>query len=359
MIIKSMSRKQPSFDQLLAYIDRDDAAGEFRLRHNLLGRSREAMVREFERNATLLPKRKNGVYLYHEIISIKRASGIEAEEQRDKLRQIVDNYIEARCPDNLCYGGLHQDKDHSFHYHLAISANGAGQNRRHRLTKKQFREITTGLERYVLERFPELGQEVAIDKRRETKRSQKGEALKQRTGRLPKQEQVLGRARAALDYAQDRQDLLDRLGREDLELYARGKNLGLIDLKSGKRHRLETLAKGLQDQVEEIMQRSAEAGRQAQPQEPEKSARASRKRDKGKEPEPSKGGPEMSPAGQKEKEPVEHREKVVPSEFEQERDVQVDREPDCNETDVQKAWREQMRATRDEMSRKDDPERDR
>ena len=126
MIIKSMSRKQPSFDQLLAYIDRDGAAGEFRLRHNLLGRSREAMVREFERNAKLLPKRKNGVYLYHEIISLKRASSLEAGEQREKLRHIVDSYIQGRCPDNLCYGGLHQDKDHSYHYHLAISANGAG-----------------------------------------------------------------------------------------------------------------------------------------------------------------------------------------------------------------------------------------
>lgn len=40
MIIKSMSRKEPSFGQLVGYIDLGaSAAGAWRIRHNLLARN--------------------------------------------------------------------------------------------------------------------------------------------------------------------------------------------------------------------------------------------------------------------------------------------------------------------------------
>ena len=44
MIIKSMSRKVPSFGQLLAYIDRDEGNEIYQLRHNLMGRKFLAKV---------------------------------------------------------------------------------------------------------------------------------------------------------------------------------------------------------------------------------------------------------------------------------------------------------------------------
>lgn len=59
----------------------------------------------------------------------------------------------------------------------------------------------------------------------------KGEAeLERRTGKRPKREEVLERVTAAYEGSQDRQSLLDALGREGLELYVRGKNLGVVDL---------------------------------------------------------------------------------------------------------------------------------
>ena len=249
MIVKSMSRKVPSFGQLIGYIDRDEGQEDYRIRHNVFGRDPERIRAEFEQNGALLAKRKNGVYLYHEIISITRAKGLSPQEQKARLRDIAENYIAARCPDNLVFGGLHQDKEHSYHYHLMISANRAGESGRLRLSKAQFRDVQVGLERHVLETYPELEQKVAIDKRSERGRK-KGEAeLERRTGSRPKREEVLERLLAAYEASRDRQSLLDALGREGLELYVRGKTLGVVDLESGKNHRLKTLDLETADRV--------------------------------------------------------------------------------------------------------------
>jgi len=258
MIIKSMSRKVASFSQLIAYIDRDEGQEPYRIRHNVLGRDPERIRAEFEQNGGLLSKRKNGVYLYHEIISITRAKGLSAEEQKSRLFEIAQSYIAARCPDNLVFGGLHQDKEHSFHYHLMMSANRAGEPGRLRLTKKQFRQIQVGLENHVLEQFPELEQKVAIGKRAERKLSRGENELERRTGSRPKRDEVLERVREAFGDSIDRDSLFEALGRHDLELYVRGKNIGVIDHESGKRHRLKTLDAELADRFESRMMELSE-----------------------------------------------------------------------------------------------------
>jgi len=250
MIVKSMSRKVPSFGQLIGYIDRDEGQEAYRIRHNVLARDPAQIRAEFERNADLLHRRKNGVYLYHEIISITRAKGLSPEAQKERLYEIAQTYIAARCPDNLVFGGLHQDKEHSYHYHLMISANRAGERGRLRLTKGQFRQIQVSLENHVLEQYPELEQKVAIGKRAERKLSRKEGELERRTGKRPKREEVLARVREAFEASTHRDSFLDALGRNDLELYVRGKTLGVIDHESGKRHRLKTLDAELAELIE-------------------------------------------------------------------------------------------------------------
>lgn len=253
MIVKSMSRKVPSFGQLIGYIDRDEGQEQWRIRHNVMGRDPERIRAEFERNGDLLQRRKNGVYLYHEIISITRAEGLSADEQKRRLRDIAESYIAARCPDNMVFGGLHQDKNHSFHYHLMISANRAGEAKRLRLSKGQFREVQVQLERHVLQTMPELEQKVAIDKRAEHRKTRGEAELERRTGETPKKDQVRARVLEALESAQDRESLMEALGRADLELYVRGKTLGVTDHETGKKHRLKTLDLELADRVEAMM----------------------------------------------------------------------------------------------------------
>lgn len=258
MIVKSMSRKVPSFGQLVGYIDRESGHERYRIRHNLLARDPERIREEFETNASLLQKRKNGVYLYHEILSITRAQGLTPDEQKERLYQISQDYIAARCPDNLVYGGLHQDKEHSYHFHLMISSNRAGEEKRLRLSKAQFREVQVKLEEHVLLRYPELEQKLAIGKRSDRRISQAEAELERRTGSRPERQTVLDRVREALETSIDRETFLSALGRSDLELYVRGKNLGVVDLESGKKHRINTLDPDLMSSFEARLLRQIE-----------------------------------------------------------------------------------------------------
>jgi Relaxase/Mobilisation nuclease domain. len=296
MIIKSMSRKVPSFGQLIGYIDREGMPEQYRIRHHLFGWDAEEICVEFERNAALLQKRRNGVYLYHEILSITRAAGLDPEEQKARLMEIVQAYIAARCPDNLVYGGLHQDKDHSLHFHLMISSNRADDTKRLRLDKRQFREIQVRLEEHVLKRYPELEQKLAIGKRSDRKLNQAEVERERRTGERPARQTVLERVREALAGARDRDSLRDALGRSDLELYVRGKNLGVIDLETGKKHRLNTLDPELMPAFEARLLKVEAEPEERKPEEAREQAKTSERHHDAE-------APKKAGAGQNEKAP--------------------------------------------------------
>jgi len=250
MIVKSMSRKEPSFGQLVGYIDRGASQKTWRIRHNLLARDPEHIRDEFVQNGDLLARRKNGVYLYHEIISITRAEGISLERQKARLREIAERYISERCPDNLVFGNLHDDQKHSLHYHLIISANPAGEAKRLRLSKGRFREIQVQLERHVLETMPELEQSTAIDKSRERDRLEETRKEQAEVTRNPGD--IAEQVQAALTGSTDRTGLRLKLEALGMELYIRGNTPGVIDRASGKKHRLKTLGLHLRESFEAL-----------------------------------------------------------------------------------------------------------
>jgi hypothetical protein len=354
MIIKSMSRKVASFGQLIGYIDRDEGQEPYRIRHNLMSRDPARIRAEFERNGDLLQRRRNGVYLYHEIISITRAKGLSPEEQKSRLYEIAQSYIAARCPDNLVFGGLHQDKEHSFHYHLMMSANRAGETGRLRLTKNQFRQIQVGLENHVLEKFPELEQKVAIGKRSDRKLSQSETELERRTGQRPKRDEVLERVKEAFAKSNDRDSLLEALGRFDLELYVRGKNLGVIDHEGGKRHRLKTLDAELADRIEGRMMELSELEVKSVPEgEKEKGAETEERHQSQGASEPKAA--KESPSRESDKDSyVKYGSSTDPKS-----EPASKQNPEAKQdlSDVQKDWKAEMDRRR--SSGRDDQERDR
>ncbi len=93
MIIKSMSRKTASFAQLLGYIAAEGKVTGAPLVHNLYadGTQVAAVNHEFMANARHCPPRKNGVVLYHEILSIAEADRhhVSAEMLSDLARQYL------------------------------------------------------------------------------------------------------------------------------------------------------------------------------------------------------------------------------------------------------------------------------
>lgn len=252
MIIKSMTRKTGSFAQLIDYLDREGVKEEYHIFQNLYERQMGNVCREFENNTSLLPKRKNGVTLYHGVLSIVTTDDLSLAEQKAALREIAQLYLKNRAPENIALGIMHDDTADNLHYHFVISANGYKTRKRMRLSKAQFARLQKELEAHVLENYPQLKQKVAINKKAERKLSKKGAELKHRTGRMPKREQMIGRL-SRLFEAKCKAEAVSLMSREQVEFYQRGKNIGVIDLETGKRHRLKTL--GLADDYQSFVER--------------------------------------------------------------------------------------------------------
>ncbi len=256
MIIKSLSRKEPSYGQLVRYIEAGSADDKGRIHHNLFVRAPDEVVAAFKKNGALVAKRKNGVMLYHEILSISRATSLDTETQKELLAEIVRRYLSERAPHCLAYGALHEDKVNNLHYHLVISANVAGEKKRHRLSKGDFRRVQRDLERRVLDQYPELEQTRAIDKRAERKRSHGSVELERKTGALPQVEVVKRSLTHAFASAATMPELHQLLTDAGLKLYARGKSIGAINLQTGRKHRLKTL--GVMDDLTTAIKRIEE-----------------------------------------------------------------------------------------------------
>lgn len=250
MIIKSMSRKQPSFHQLIDYIEKGAKDKHFAVYHNTYTRDTERLKAEFKRNAEHLKARKNGVFLYHEIFSITRSKNLDENTQKARLQQIVREYLQMRAGKNLAYGLLHEDKNNNFHFHIVISANEIDSQDRHRLSKSDFAQIQIQLERLVLQRYPELEQQAVFDENQTTEQKRKreqqsrishqGAELQRRTGATPKRDEMKATLEKIFQEATDGRHFSELLEAHRLKLYQRGKNYG-ITAEDGRKYRFATL----------------------------------------------------------------------------------------------------------------------
>jgi hypothetical protein len=110
---------------------------------------------------------------------------------------------------------------------------------------------------------------------------------------------VLERVQAAYGNSQDRDSLLFALGRENLELYVRGKTIGVIDHESGKKHRLKTLDLEMADCVE--LRLSKAEPEQDKTREEDREQKADKQKSAG-EKEKSYGEGKTNPQPEKERE---------------------------------------------------------
>lgn len=247
MIIKSMSRKDKSFGQLVAYMsDIAKSDEQYNIYHNIYSRKIEDIELEFMQNAEYVPKRKNGVYMYHEILSISKAEHLDENKQKALLREIAYQYAKERAEHNLIFATLHDDHDHHLHYHFLISSNAVGESKKTRLSKVQFDRFKKDLENRTLEHFPELEQKVIINQQAGEKLSRKGGERKRRTGKTPQRDELKNKLSEIFTSVSTKQDFFTALGEMGLELYVRGKTIGVKDIEHDRNHRLKTL--GLLDE---------------------------------------------------------------------------------------------------------------
>lgn len=259
MIIKSMSRKEPTFGQLVSYMASEKSDGRYDIHHHCYARDEDGLAQEFADNAKLLPKRKNGNYLYHEIISFSVNPGVDRRALKEGLRDAALRYIEQRCPNNLVYGCLHEDHAEHLHYHLMFTANAKGEAKRLRITNAQLTSIKHEAEQFILTHHPEFQQKPVMTAK-ETKRqksaekfSKKAGEMKRRTGELPDRDEVRDVVKVAMIQSESMDQFCRFLSDRGYEFYVRGKNFGLkVEQANGtkKSHRFSTL--GVHEEFEKF-----------------------------------------------------------------------------------------------------------
>lgn len=235
MIIKSLSRKKPSFIQLYDYMVSGAEKSHFVISKNLYNTdTRRDVIGQFQANAKHLPKRKNGVFLYHEIISLPEQKEISKKKQKEMLCDVANKYLEKRTGLNLAFGVIHEEKQH-LHCHLMISSNEINSPKRQRLSKAQFNQIQKEIEIYKLEKFPELqdktlyNKDLTKNKVIKSKSKDRENQFKHRTKEQSRAEKVREITQKAILSSFTVKDFQESLQKQGFEFYLRGKTAGVID----------------------------------------------------------------------------------------------------------------------------------
>lgn len=253
MIIKSMARKTPSFSQLVQYFHKDQYARKApTFSHNLWETNDpETIAAELEENATFLPKRANGNYLYHECLVLGHHPEVSTAKQMRILIDLVQQYVALRAPDQMVYGRMHLDTNY-YHFHLCISANTVRGKQRRWLSKAAFANIQREMEKYKLEKYPELGDEKYYDlearrQKREQAKSDKAKLsrqefeMKKRSGKVSQKELDRAAILEIFETALSELEVTARLNQYGFESYTRGKTEGVVNMDTGRKYRLKTL----------------------------------------------------------------------------------------------------------------------
>lgn len=250
MIIKSMSRKTSSFSQLIDYCDkgRTPEDKQYDHFHNVYPGQKEEIIRDFEANAEHLPHRKNGVFMYHEVLSFTRSQSLPNERQKEILLETIAEYLSTRAPDCMAYSVIHDDHKDHLHAHIIISSNVVDSPKRHWMEKRAFSKLKKDTEKRVLEQYPEMEQAISIDKKpNRNKTSNKEAELNRRGGRTTQKDRLHAdlqvifasvKTEAELDralelkglgksYRKGNKESEPRFGKADSEKHFRLKTLGL------------------------------------------------------------------------------------------------------------------------------------
>ena len=255
MIIKSMSRKHRSFSQLYNYMkDGSSRSSEYDyFSHNVYARKDQDIINEFVTNSRKVKARKNGNYLFHEVIAITKSKQLTLDQEKERLFDIVRTYVDMRCKNNLAAGYLHDEKDNNVHFHLMISSNELDAFKNQRLTKFDFDKAKKELERYVIEKYPELEQDIIMNAKKDQKKSRdsnKAAEVKRKGGRLEKKEHMVKTLNSIFANSRSMDDYFKQLEQQNFEMYNRGSSIGFINKTDGKKYRLKTLA--LEEQFKQV-----------------------------------------------------------------------------------------------------------
>ena len=252
MIIKSMSRKTASFGQLANYMNKGECITDKyeSFYNNIFSKNTEGITEEFKNNAKTIHERKNGNMLYHEMISITKSKNISIDDQKKILYKLVKDYVELRAKNNLVYGVMHTDKSDNLHYHLMISSNEMGSEKKHRLSKNNFANIQKEIEKHILNNYPEMEQQIIYNQDKDEKTNKREYELKKRTGKESDRDCVKRELKEIFEVSKSKSDFFNKIADRGFEIYIHGKTIGVTSKETGLNYRLKTL--GLLDEFQKI-----------------------------------------------------------------------------------------------------------
>lgn len=227
MIVKYKSFKKPHFGRLLKYMTDekkrlfDGKGGSFAVTHNLKGLTIDKWEKQFMDNDKFRNvSRKDSIYLSHEILSWHKDDAKDLT--LDKMKEIATEYINKRNPNGMYVCVPHFDKDH-YHIHICASGVEYRTGKALRLSKAEFGTLKKDIQKYQIEKFPEIKKSsVEHGKKEKNKLTEKEYKLKQRTGRETQKEQLMGMLKTCYKKAESKEDFYNKLRECGINTYERG-----------------------------------------------------------------------------------------------------------------------------------------
>lgn len=227
MIIKSLTRKSPSYKQLLSYFVKEQKSSSrptdnFIIKHNVEGEQVKDWVKHFEGNEqNRIIKRSNSIKIYHETMSFSNA---EKSISKSVLMDLANKYIELRNPNALCVAVPHFDKGHA-HIHFCFSGTElSGQSLR--ISREEFALFKKQLQEYQIEKYPELSHSVVEHGRKQKNKVKDREyQLTKRTKELSERQRTKQAIDNAYKHSLSRADFIHRLSEQGLKTYSRNGNV--------------------------------------------------------------------------------------------------------------------------------------
>jgi len=239
MIQKSMSRKDKSFSQLIQYFEKEQVIDRFswNLYSNI--KNKEELVKEFMQNASYLDQSRGTLFMYHEVLALQE-NKLSIKRQKEILRELTKQYVQKRANEHLVYGVIHNDTKH-LHMHLMISSNKIAQNKRVRLSKKEFAQIQKEVELYKNQVFKnELKQtHFYTQQKTQTREKVQEQEIKYRRKKQTKKEWIKEQLEQNFYRSFSQSALENSLKEQGFELYQKGNTQGISF--ENKNYRLKTL----------------------------------------------------------------------------------------------------------------------
>jgi hypothetical protein len=242
VIVKIKSYKTPRFFKLLDYIMEkkekflNREGKSFVILHNVRGKGIEEWAKQFKKNEEYrVNKRKNQVYLTQEIISFHNEEHVSLEKMEDIARE----YIRQRNPNGMYVAVPHFDKQ--YHIHICAAAIEYRTGKSLRMSKGQFQKLKQNIQRYQLEKYPELSKSVVRHgSKKSPALSDKEFQLKLRTGRETNKETLIGILKTCYKKANSKESFFELAQECGLEIYSRGGRISGVHF-ANKKFRLKRI----------------------------------------------------------------------------------------------------------------------